>query len=755
MSSPQRFVSRFETTVESGWFRSWRIGRHNLMLDTLSLKRIILPLAAAVLASAGAAPLIHAREADPLSDVRVQVCLNGDWLRRVGGAGEMPPEDGDGWEVVRVPEYVQAAAQGSAWFRLDFLVPPEFGVDGRRVLLRFVRVRHHARVFLNGVRCGENYGARAPFEVDVTDAVRPGEKNRLDVWAHNCDGDYAMPGRSLTDEETIKRLTTFMGYREQATIAEDVFLVSRPELHVSDVLVMPSVRQQSLTVRLTLSNESARERRATLANAVYLGETPAFALPTKEVSLRAGESTTVTISAPWATAQLWGYPPYGEPVLYHLETQVRESANQHTDRLVTRFGFREVWTEGEHIMLNGKKLRLLGYWVPEGSGRSQWTLRMAALRSIGCNTIHNHTEQREPAFYDVADELGMLVWDANYCGGPLGTSATISRDAFPEVLSELKRQYPLWARTVANHPSVVLLMVDCLFNLDAAKQLGEVYRQADATRLLHSGFDITEPLDLACFASSIRMDKEDRLADVRMAYEDWGHKMQAFNGRRVPLVNVEIYYTLPSPDASGAPTNEVIAQPTSEAIDFLGQHDVVGVNIFHQHAFRNEPDVPDAIGWPSRSGESQHATSTAVGGQLTIQDFVNLRDSARPAFEVLPTGRAMQSASSRYLGHSVSVPSVRRPEVLVRVTHAGMPVPDAYVYVVPRQGAPGSPFGLRTDRDGTAWFQLRDPGRYEFICPTDGGSRSVEMDCDLQPLDVRTGGAGPVLQVKLTLDKDN
>ncbi|MCI0380886.1 MAG: hypothetical protein L0215_25160, partial [Gemmataceae bacterium] len=234
---------------------------------------MIIPIATAAMTGAVVASASGAEESDPLGAARVQVCLNGDWLRQVGSGGVTAPMEG--WEVVRVPEYALAAAKGSAWFRLDFRMPAEFAMVGRRVLLRFVRVRHYARVFLNGVRCGENYGGRAPFEVDVTGVARAGETNRLEVWVHSCDGDYAMAGKRLTDMETIKRLTTFMGYREQATIAEDVFLVSRPELYVSDVLVMPSVRRHSLAVRLTLTNNSGRQRRAALANTVYLGEAPA------------------------------------------------------------------------------------------------------------------------------------------------------------------------------------------------------------------------------------------------------------------------------------------------------------------------------------------------------------------------------------------------------------------------------------------------------------------------------------------------
>jgi beta-galactosidase/beta-glucuronidase len=447
---------------------------------------------------------------DPTAAPRLQVCLNGEWSRHTGGDVSSVPETG--WEIVRVPEDPFSVAKGSAWFRLDFEVPERFGQPGQRVLLRFARVRHYARVFVNGRQCGDNYSARAPFEVDITRAVRAGDRNRLDVWVHDCSGAYAAPGKTIEDPETLKRLSTLEGYREQATIAEDVFLLAEPELHVADVLVMPSVREGKLSVRLSVANASDRDRSVRLTSRVVLGDREVLRFPPTTTAVAAGQTVSVELSQPWANPRLWGYPPYGEPALYHLETKLGDE-----DRLVTRFGFREVWTDGDRMVLNGKDLKVLGYWGPEGSGRSVWTLRMAAIQSAGCNAIHNHAEQREPSFYDVADEMGLLVWDAGYCGGPLGTTANMSDAPFPDVLPELERQYPLWAKTVANHPSVVLLMMECLYNEEAAVRLGEAYRSVDPTRLIHRGGGMVRPMDLAAYASNFEMNEPDPSPTSRAA----------------------------------------------------------------------------------------------------------------------------------------------------------------------------------------------------------------------------------------------
>lgn len=689
---------------------------------------------------------------DPLSGARMEICLNGDWLRHVGSdVGRLPD---DGWEVVRVPESHERTAEGSAWFRLDFRIPQQLGREGQRILLRFVRVRHYARVFLNGQQCGENWGQRAPFEVDVTSAARPGKANRLEVWVHSLSPEHAAPGTVIADPQTMYRLCALAGYREAATIAEDVFVVSRPEVHVSDALAMPSVREQSLSARFTVTNGSRDRRDLTLSSRVVLGDGEALVLPDQALAIGPGESRTLTVTAPWPDARPWGYPPYGEPVLYHLETRLNAAGDEPIDRLVTRFGFREVWTEGDQMMLNGKVLRVMGYWVPEASGRTIWTSRMAAAQSAGCNAIHNHPEQKDPAFYETADELGLLIWDANYCGGPLGTteSGDISDALFPEVLSELERQYPLWAKAVANHPSVVILMMTCIYNQEAAVRLGKAYTKADPTRLVHGDSPrVVEPLRLGAYASHFEFEEEgaDPLRDIKQSYTTWGFPATTEDGARVPLVNKEIWYKV---DWNRLPTPDAVAQATADAIDYLGDKKLPGFILYSQQAFAEEPRLERKISWPSRSGEGQHSETTTTGGlPWNHPGFVNFYDPARPAVRPLPTAEAMREAGARYLGHEVPVAQKRRPEAIITVTRGGKAVPDVYVYAMPIDGTVTAVRGMRTDRDGRAWFALREPGHYRFLCWSGSEWRSADLHAPLQALDLSVGGPGNLLWADLPL----
>jgi hypothetical protein len=697
----------------------------------------------------------------PAEQPRVSICLNGDWQRAPGGAGDRVPADG--WQTVRVPEFHADALRDCAWFRLDFVVPEVFPGAAERAYLRFGRVRHHAKVWMNDRAAGENYGGRAPFECDVTALARPGQPNRLEVCVRSCGGAFAMPGRAFGPEaaETVRRLSTHGAYVDLATIAEDVSLELRPALALDDVRIVTSVRHRTLTVRSTLRNDTPTARRVRLTHRVFDGDRPVLDLPAATVAVPAGGQSGGEVQTAWADPALWAP---GSPTLYHLETEVvPEGDTSGRDRLVSRFGFRELWTEGRQIVLNGKPLRLLAYWQPEASGRSLWTLRLAAVQALGFNTVHNHAEQREPAFYDVADEMGLLVWDADFCGGPLGTTPNVdTTSTFPDVEAELGRQYPLWAREVANHPSVAVMMVGCLVNADVAARLAAVYRRADPTRLLMAnGTWAGEAFDLGAYAHKLGCFDADPLAQVVAGYTAAAGRADVRPaGTPVPLVNSEAWYETSQLVDRAANTwsngpDATVATVTAAAFDYLTPTPLAGLNLYSQvGCARDWAAVSRPVAnWPSRSGRHQHATTMATGGlTFAFPEHVNLADPARRPFVLTPAGETMRQKARAFTGREAAVATARRPQAMVAVTRRGGPVADAIVYVVARRGVVANCEAMRTDAAGTAWFQLRDAGEYTAFCRQGAGWRQLDFAAAEAPLDLEHGGHGLIQPLALPLD---
>ena len=90
--------------------------------------------------------------------------------------------------------------------------------------------------------------------------------------------------------------------------------------------------------------------------------------------------------------------------------------------------------------------------------------------------------------------------------------------------------------------------------------------------------------------------------------------------------------------------------------------------------------------------------------------------------------------------------SERVPEVLVRVTRGGEPVPRACVLAAPLQGQAVPPHAVRADLQGTAWFVLPEAGGYRFTCEGSG----VDVETRRQPVRA-PGGYGHVQEVDLAL----
>lgn len=110
---------------------------------------------------------------DPLKPL----ALDGDWAFRFDRAGAATVSRPLGSWTDLDPRY-----SGSGTYRKDVEVPAGFLADGRRVLLDLGAVRELAKVVVNGKE--PRYLDWAPYVVDVTDLLRPGD-NTIEVTVTN------------------------------------------------------------------------------------------------------------------------------------------------------------------------------------------------------------------------------------------------------------------------------------------------------------------------------------------------------------------------------------------------------------------------------------------------------------------------------------------------------------------------------------------------------------------------------------------
>ncbi len=105
------------------------------------------------------------------------------------------------------------------------------------------------------------------------------------------------------------------------------------------------------------------------------------------------------------------------PHLYPIELELRRG-EQILDQVVSRVGFRDLRADGRRLLLDGEPLQVRGvlHWGYEpplfapNPDPSVWRRELEDLRARGFNMVKACLWVPPRAFFEIADEIGMLVW---------------------------------------------------------------------------------------------------------------------------------------------------------------------------------------------------------------------------------------------------------------------------------------------------------------------------------------------------------
>ncbi len=169
---------------------------------------------------------------------------------------------------------------------------------GQRLLLHFEAIGGMAEVYVNGVKVGENFGRFLPFELDVTEAVKPGETNEIMVGVRSL---------RLFDKvsETYPKMRApyppGSNMDNISGIWQDVFLLAVPKVRIDDVFVKPFVHRDTLEIDVTLKNDTEKSVAVEVTGDIFpwkQHDRLVFTLVYGEsVEIPAQKTVTVTLSA--------------------------------------------------------------------------------------------------------------------------------------------------------------------------------------------------------------------------------------------------------------------------------------------------------------------------------------------------------------------------------------------------------------------------------------------------------------------------
>lgn len=378
------------------------------------------------------------------NQLALTLSLNGEWQIEIGdhtGPIQVPGV----WEALGCPLDVDEAR-----YRRSFEIPAEW--VGARIYLRFGAVSYYAEVLINGQPIGIHEGLWSPFEFDITAVIRIGEANQIEIRvvkpSNDEDGDY--PYRKVLVGFIPYVSTTFGG------IWQDVELVAHRTAAWQDLHITPDWRTGHVLIRAALHGEVDG-----LAAQVEIRAANGELVSSEERAVHDPDEQVVVLTV--SDSQCWSP---ASPVLYDATMRLIRG-NTVVAETTRRFGFRQLHTDGDRLLLNGEPCNLRGIlawgWDPDTlvptPTDSQIRDEFRRVRDLGFNLYKLCLYVPTRNVFDIADEEGMLLWLElpmwwQIMDGHL-------REQAPAEYADILAQ-------VHHHPSVVICSLGCELSADMA-----------------------------------------------------------------------------------------------------------------------------------------------------------------------------------------------------------------------------------------------------------------------------------------------
>jgi beta-galactosidase len=335
-----------------------------------------------------------------------------------------------------------------AWYERD-LNFPESDRD-RNVWLDFGGVYRDAIVFINGKFVAQHPGGYTAFRLNITSAVRFGQKNIIAIfvdprwfegWWYEGGGIYRHVQLIVTGKLHIAPWGTFV----DARVPEAIHLGSSGGDHAA----------AQLNIETTVRNDGTARRNFTLISQVVDPAGKVVTSRSTAEELEPGTESTFKQQMALADALLWSLE---HPNLYRLRTTLR-GATAAQDETTTSFGIRALrFDPDKGFFLNGKHVEIQGMCVHQdfpGVGIAApdnlWRWRLEEFQAMGANAYRTAHGPVSDTFYDDADRMGMLVMAENRHLGDTYFPKS-SPDTGYSDLSEVNSM----VLRLRNHPSIIM-----------------------------------------------------------------------------------------------------------------------------------------------------------------------------------------------------------------------------------------------------------------------------------------------------------
>ncbi|KAB0549544.1 glycoside hydrolase family 2 protein [Pantoea stewartii] len=365
-------------------------------------------------------------------DLPVTWSLAGNW--RVHDANDstfrgtgVPASD---WRRLKVPANWYSAGydhQGALWYRHEFDLPES--EPGTMATLVFDGIDYFADVTLNGKPLTHHEGYFQRFAVDVSSTLRRHNQLAIRVDSPYEDPQKVWPLHKTLIKGVLNQHDTRPGgaWSLQGQDANSGGIWAPVKLHMSrgvtidEVILRPDWREGlenpalSAEIRYRATTAGPATVRLTAAPDNFNGQTFQHDFPIT-LDHATGEQQSLRITLPMKGAKLWWPVGTGKPNLYRVRASLRDSQGL-MDTRVTRTGLRKLEEQPDNKgwLINDRRLFIKGSnyigspWLGTMT-REKYRRDFALVQAMNANAIRVHGHVAGRPLYDVADEMGLMIW---------------------------------------------------------------------------------------------------------------------------------------------------------------------------------------------------------------------------------------------------------------------------------------------------------------------------------------------------------
>lgn len=331
------------------------------------------------------------------------------YLNRSDTSGLKPPP-GVSWESVDLPhdwsvrqplDSTLASCMGYlpggiGWYKKNLKI----GNGTGKVYLYFEGVYNRSEIFVNGKPVGARPNGYISVLYDITPYVLRNQQNEVLV---KVDHHRAADSRWYTG----------------SGIYRDVWLVTANPVHIGQwgLYAYPQMNGQggagTIKIEVAIENTTAGTADLKVRNELIDKKGSVVAAQTNDLTVPASSSKKLQTQLDVQNPMRWNL---SAPHLYELRTTVFNNGKK-IDAAAIKTGFRQfTFDPDKGFALNGQWMKLKGVCVHHDAGvlgaamyKDVWKRRILNLKKVGCNAIRTSHNPQATAFYELCDELGMLV----------------------------------------------------------------------------------------------------------------------------------------------------------------------------------------------------------------------------------------------------------------------------------------------------------------------------------------------------------